>query len=91
MPETEQWTEETAVRRVLEEVARQDRVHGPFSNDAASVRFAVACLEDEVREARESWDKWKRLPDWYGVRAEVVQAAAIAIRLARDVSVEVTD
>lgn len=70
-------------REVAREVARQDANYGPFSDDAASVRLAIACLEDEVREVLDAWDKWKRRPDWVLVRSEAIQVAALASRLAR--------
>jgi NTP pyrophosphatase (non-canonical NTP hydrolase) len=77
-------------RQVAREIERQDKVYGPFADDAAAVRLAVACLEDEVAEVLEEWRKWKRRPDWYSLRQEVVQVAALASRLAR-IPVEVTD
>ena len=77
-------------REVAREVERQDATYGPFADDVASVRLAVACLEDEVREVREAWDKWKRRPDWDLLRREAIQVAALASRLAR-LPVELTD
>jgi hypothetical protein len=87
----DKWEPEAVARRVAEEVVRQDARYGPFTNDVGSVRLAIACMEDEIREARESWEEWKKRPDWYGVRGEVVQVAAIAQRLARDLIVEIVD
>lgn len=79
----EEWDDAAVARQVAREVARQDEQYGPFGDDTASVRLAVACLEDEVREVREAWDKWKRRPDWYALRHEAIQVAAVASRLAR--------
>lgn len=87
----EQYSQAVVARRVAEEIERQDRMFGPFDSTAGSVRLAVACLEDEVREIRDEWQKWKKRPDWYSVRAEAIQLAAVAARLARDVEVEAMD
>lgn len=87
----DKWDPEVVARMVAEEVARQDATYGPFDNSVGSVRLAIACMEDETREARESWEQWKKRPDWYGVRAEIIQVAAIAQRLARDLVVEMVD
>ncbi len=86
----EELDDAAVARQVAHEVARQDAQYGPFADDVASVRLAVACLEDEVREARDAWDKWKRRPDWFGLRQEAIQVAAVASRLAR-LPVEVSD
>jgi len=73
-------------------VERQDRNYGPFASDSPSVRLAVACLEDEVRECWEAWERGRRLaPDWFKLREEALQVAALALRLARDVEVSDID
>lgn len=87
----DKWTPEIVAREVAEEVARQDAQYGTFDDSRGSVRLAIACMEDEIREARDEWEKWKKRPDWYSVREEVVQVAAIAHRLARDLTIEMTD
>lgn len=84
-------TPEATLRAVEGEMARQDTVYGAFSSDAPSVRLAVACLEDEVRECWGAWDAGKRRPDWYALREEALQVAAVALRLARDVEVADVD
>jgi hypothetical protein len=41
---------------LLTEVARQDEKHGPFEGtELGRSRLAIACLEDEVEEARDAW------------------------------------
>jgi hypothetical protein len=86
----EELNDDAVARAVAKEIARQDEEYGPFADDAASVRLAIACLEDEVAEALEEWNKWKRRPDWFGLRQEAIQIAAVASRLAR-IPVELTD
>lgn len=86
----EELSDALVAQQVAREVGRQDVAYGPFADDAASVRLAIACLEDEVREVREAWDKWKRRPDWSEVRSEAIQVAAVASRLAR-LPVEIPD
>jgi hypothetical protein len=77
------------VSKLLEEleaeVARQDRKHGPFEGTPLGrSRLAIACLEDEVREAGEAWRDERPARGWNHTRAEVLQVAAVAIRGIRD-------
>lgn len=87
----ERYGPEWVARLVAEEIERQDARYGAFADDVTSVRLAIACLEDETREVREAWQEWKKRPDWYSLREEAIQVAAIAMRLARDVRVEIVD
>lgn len=86
----EELDEGGVARQVASEVARQDEAYGRFADDVAGVRLAIACLEDEVAEVLDQWNKWKRRPDWFGLRQEAIQVAAVASRLAR-IPVEITD
>jgi len=85
------WGHETALRILGEEMARQDEKYAPFASDVATVRLAIACMEDEVREVRQAWQEWHQRPDWLNVRTEAVQLAAVALRLVRDIGVETVD
>lgn len=71
---------------LLDEVQRQDAKHGPFTSggDLGRARLAIACLEDETREAREAWLEERSAPHWSHTREEVLQVAAVAIRALRD-------
>ena len=80
-----------ALRVVREEMTRQDKKYAPFTSDVATVRLAIACMEDEVREVREAWQEWHQRPDWLNVRTEATQLAAVALRLVRDIGVEAVD
>lgn len=79
---------EAAIR---EEVARQDGAYGAFDASVGGMRLAVACLQDESAECFEAWQEWKRGPDWYSLRKEAIQVAAVAYRLARDAEVSALD
>jgi hypothetical protein len=73
------------------EVARQDAKHGAkFNAESAMgrVRLGVACLEDEVSEVLGAWRKERRSGQWAETREEVLQVAALAIRLVRQIDVE---
>ena len=72
-------------------MVRQDEKYAPFGSDVATVRLAIACMEDEVREVRQAWQEWHQRPDWFNVRTEAVQLAAVALRLVRDIGVETVD
>jgi hypothetical protein len=70
---------------LLREIARQDEKHGPFEGTILGrSRLALACLEDEVEEARDAWRSERKGLLWEATREEVVQVAAVAIRTLRD-------
>jgi hypothetical protein len=71
---------------LMQEVARQDGKHGPFdgATQLGKSRLALACLEDEVAEARQAWRDERRTATWDATRAEVLQVAAVAVRALRD-------
>lgn len=68
------------------EIERQDMKHGPFrgTSDLGKTRLALACLEDEVREALDAWREERREYGWDETRREILQVAAVAIRALRD-------
>lgn len=67
------------------EIRRQDAKHGPFQGSPLGrSRLALACLEDETREALEAWRGDRRAATWADTRAEVMQVAAVALRALRD-------
>jgi hypothetical protein len=72
--------------RLVEEVARQDEKHGRFegATQLGKSRLAIACLEDEVREAVQAWRDERQASYWDHTREEVLQVAAVAIRALRD-------
>lgn len=78
-------TMDPLIYRLLVEVARQDEKHGPFQGTVLGrARLAIACLEDEVREVRESWRRERGEAAWDATREEMLQVAAVAIRALRD-------
>lgn len=71
-----------------DEIARQDHKHGTFSaeTDLGKLRLGIACLEDEVEEARNAWREERghaRPRGWRHTREELLQVAAVAIRCIR--------
>lgn len=76
----------TLLDELCAEIAHQDAKHGPFTGTRLGrSRLAVACLEDETREAMDAW-RADRAPGsgWPHLRAELLQAAAVALRAIRD-------
>lgn len=73
------------VYAVLRECARQDEKHGPFEGTIIGrSRLALACIEDEIAEAKQAWRVERSGLLWEATRTEVVQVAAVAIRALRD-------
>jgi hypothetical protein len=67
------------------EIDRQDETHGAFEGTTLGrSRLALACLEDEVDEARLAWRDERKALTWDATRTEVLQVAAVAIRTLRD-------
>jgi hypothetical protein len=62
----------------------QERFYGPFVNDVAGARLALAVLADELAEALEAWREERRQDDWSTMHVEVLQLAAVACRLLMD-------
>ena len=71
---------------LIAEIRRQDGKHGRFTDlsELGQARLAVACLEDEVREARNAWRKDRQVAGWPHLQAELLQVAAVAMRALRD-------
>ena len=68
-----------------DEIKRQDAKHGPFEGTRLGrSRLALACLEDETREALGAWRDERRASAWPETRTEVLQVAAVAMRALRD-------
>lgn len=79
----------TTMERIVAEVERQDQRFGHFTRDRPSIRLGIACLEDEVAETLRAFDD-DRHDDfcglgWSGTTDELIQVAAVATRLARDI------
>lgn len=67
------------------EMDRQDRKHGPFQGSRLGrARLALACLEDEIDEAKQAWRDERKATAWNEARTEVLQVAAVAMRALRD-------
>lgn len=67
------------------EIARQDRKHGPFEGThLGRSRLALACLEDEIEEAKQAWREERKQAHWLAAHEEVLQVAAVAMRALRD-------
>lgn len=70
---------------LMREVARQDEKHGPFEGSVLGrSRLAIACLEDEVAEAKQAWRDERKALTWDETYTEVLQVAAVAVRALRD-------
>jgi NTP pyrophosphatase (non-canonical NTP hydrolase) len=72
-------------------VQYQDGRYGPFTMDVGGVRLALACLEDEITEAKDAW-RSERKPKpgtkaWAHTTSEVMDVLVVAFRLLRDMGV----
>lgn len=77
--------ERELLEALLGEMHRQDFKHGPFQGSRIGrSRLALACLEDEVREALQAWRDERQAGGWEESRLEVLQVAAVAMRALRD-------
>jgi hypothetical protein len=74
------------IPELLDEVVRQDAKHGRFTTqtELGASRLALACIEDEIREALDAWRDERRIDGWPETRTEVLQVAACALRAIRD-------
>ena len=86
---TEKRASRSTMLRVKEEIGRQDKRFAAFERSRPSIRLGIACLEDEVAEAKQAFED-DRHDDfcglgWSGTTDELIQVAAVAIRLARDI------
>lgn len=69
------------------EIQRQDAKHGSLNHceyDLARLRLALAVLEDEIAEALVAYRDERSANGWPETRAEVLQIAAVAMRILRD-------
>lgn len=62
-------------------VVRQEEKYGPFPNDVAGVRLALAVLQDEMDEALLAWRDERRADNWNQTIGEVRDVAGVALRL----------
>lgn len=77
--------ERELIEALVDEMHRQDVKHGPFAGSRLGrARLALACLEDEVAEAKQAWRDERKATAWHDARAEVLQVAAVAMRALRD-------
>lgn len=70
------------------EITRQDRIHPagyPATRDG--VRFGIATIEDETREAWGAWGDERSVDGWPHTREELLQTAAVVMRLIRSIDV----
>ena len=80
---TVEWGE--AMLSVADEVRRLDDIHPPgFPATYDGVRLGLAMVQDELNEALDAWRSERRAPTWEHTRAELVQVAAIAVRIIRE-------
>ena len=87
--------EEILIDQLNAEIRRQDKKHGRIGGDSdyGRARLGIACVQDEVDEALEAWrDDKKRAADdlpalgrFFDTKAELMQVAAVAIRVIRDI------
>jgi hypothetical protein len=69
----------------------QDSRYGPFTRDIPGVRLALACLEDEMDEAKQAWRSDRKpkpgTEGWAATTSEVMDIVAVGVRLLRDMGV----
>lgn len=68
------------------EIVRQDGV-STYGSDRDGVRLAIACMEDELAEVLDAFQREKRPIDgrtWEQVQGELRQLIAVGLRLSRD-------
>lgn len=73
-----------AMDQLLAEIKRQEEIHPvgfPATRDG--LRLGLAALEDELEEARDEWRANRRTEGWGGLRMELMQIAAVALRMVR--------
>jgi hypothetical protein len=77
--------EDHLLRAVVLEIEGQDLKHGPFEGSRLGrSRLALACIQDELREAEQAWRDERKQSIWTNSQVELIQVAAVAIRALRD-------
>jgi hypothetical protein len=74
-----------AMESIADEVRRLDSIHpagSPPTYDG--VRLGLAMMQDELVEALDAWRDERGLRRWVQTRAELVQVAAVAVRIIRE-------
>jgi hypothetical protein len=74
-----------------EKVGRAYQKWGVNEPTIPGIRLGIACLEDEVRETLQAWERHKRAPgpgSEKHLHDEIWDVAAVAFRLLRDLGVE---
>lgn len=77
----------TLMGEIEAEIHRQDEMHGGgYGSTRDGVRLGLVSIEDELREARQEWDREKHGGGggWSGTYEELLQAVAVGFRLLRD-------
>lgn len=75
-----------ALNEVLSEVVTRDSYHAagyPATRDG--VRLGLADAQDKLSEAIEAWHVYKLTSNWHPARSDLVQLAAIAVRILREI------
>lgn len=68
------------------EIARQDTIHPQgWAADRDGIRLGIATIEDEMIESRDAWRAERKVEGWPGTEAELMQTAAVALRLLRSI------
>lgn len=81
-----------AIEDVQAEMGRQDQVHAGYPPTRDGVRVGLAAAEDELDEAKRAWREGRckcseplcEHHDWTATREEVIQTAAVLLRVARE-------
>jgi hypothetical protein len=74
------------VAELLVEVSTQDFEHqGGYPATRDGVRLGLAAAEDELVEAHDAWRDERRVAGWRATRGELLQVAAVALRVARSI------
>lgn len=73
---------------VATEIERQDRIHPTgFPPTREGVRYGLATIADELQETLDAWREERRADDWRLTAEELVQVAAVAVRVLREIGV----
>lgn len=72
------WIDDTTA-----EIVRQEAKYGTFGSRmfVGQVRLGIAVLQDEVKEVLDAWWEDRKTGVWDHTAEELLQAAAVAIRL----------
>jgi hypothetical protein len=86
MTTTDRIYDEQLLNELGDEIERQDLIHPagyPATRDG--VRFGIATVEDETKEALDAWRAERKVDGWPETRGELLQVAAVTMRIIRSI------